>query len=425
MINYSQPQRRYLKNRQNDPLTVLSASGIDQSSSLVVATNGATSAPALAVDTTATAAPTNGAITLAGTSSLTVTNFSPTPTNTSSTAVGATAMLPMKTVIASCVAALVGALLLILLGLVMYRRYLRSLQQTYMSPKDRNNTREVERRRSHLEPWNMMGDEKSDDMHSKTDCEAPMHKMFKKPASVRTIYTHKSEEPMTLEMPQSLAQYHPSLASKPSEAVTVHRPCLESAESGPIISWDADMLGQDASQQLSARSAGNTMSIAIPTPVATRTLHRWESAEVINPDAEEKMPSSTTFQNEAERRKSTNNPFFKGTDPHMRTRSNSLATLKSDKTKDRCSSRATYDSDATTIPRPPIAYHVPSSSRENALNNSRAMESLIRALDVTEEEVQRRLRIVSMQPSVMTSESVYTIEATDATTPPPSDQVVL
>ena len=408
MVNYTHPRRQRLKNRQAIP-NVPNVSGINPSSALVLATSNAASAGSLVLDTAATASATGNSVPIAGSSSVVLTSTvvgttSPTgtPPNASSStasAVGATGTLSVKTVVASCVAALAGAVLLIIIGLALYRRYIRSLKNSSLS-KGRNAAREAERRRSHVEPWNRMGDEKSG-----TDSEAPMDKMFKKSPSVRTAYTHKSEEHMTLEMPQSFAQYYPSLASKSSKAVTVHRPFLGRADSGPTISWDADMVADVASQQFSTSPADNTASIAIPTPVATRTLHRWQSAEVVNPDAEERASNSNPFETEAERRKSSN-PFFKGTDyAHMRSRSNSMASLKS---KERSSKAPSVASDATFVPKPPFTYQAPSSSREEALNNSRAIESLIRALDVTEEEIQDRLRVVSMQPSVLTMESMYT-----------------
>lgn len=424
MVDNTHLRRHRLKNRQVAP-HVPNVSGINPSSALVVATSDAASAGSLVIDTAATASATGNSVPLAGSSSVVLTSTvmgttSPTgappgaPPNASSSttsAVGATNTLSVKTVVASCVGALAGALLLIIIGLALYRRYIRSLKNSCTMSK-LNAAREAERRRSHVEPWSRMGDEKS-------GSEAPMDKMFKKSPSVRTAYTHKSEEHMTLEMPQSFAQYYPDLASKSSGAVTVHRPFLGRADSGPTISWDADKVDNVASQQLSTSPADNTASIAIPTPVATCSLHRWHSAEVVNPDTQEKASTSNPFEAEAEQRKSISNPFFKGTDyAHMRSRSNSMASLKS---KERSSKAASVASDATFVPKPPFTYHAPSSSREEALNNSRAIESLIRALDVTEEEIQERLRIVSMQPSVLTMESMYTMgSAPRAVTTPSS-----
>ncbi len=288
---------------------------------------------------------------------------------------------------------------------------MRSLKNSYTSSNNRNAAREAERRRSHVEPWSKMGDEKSGGLQMKVaNGEVPMDKMFKTSPSIRTAYTHKSDEQVTMEMPQSLARYHPDLASKSSEAVTVHRPFLGRADSGLTIGWDADK--DVGSQQISTGSAENSPSIAIPTPVATRNLHRWESAEVINPDAEERASPSNPFETDAEQRKSRGNPFFKGTDySHMRTRSGSIASSKTKERRSRApsvASNATNATDATFVPNPPFTHHAPSGSREVALNNPHAIQTLIRALDVTEQDIQDRLRIVSMQPSVLTMESMYT-----------------
>ena len=424
MVNHTHARRQRLKNRQVAP-HVPNVSGINQSSALVLTTGVPASAGSLALDTAVTASATGNSVPLAGSSSLVLTSTvpgttSPTgapPNAPSSTpsAVGATDTLSLKTVIASCIGALAGAVLLIIIGLALYRRYIRSLKNSSTLSKGRNAAREAERRRSHVEPWCRMGDEKSGGLQANS--EASMDKMFKKSPSVRTAYTHKSDEHMTLEMPQSFAQYYPSHASGSSGAVTVHKPFLGRADSGPTISWDADMVDNMASQQLSTSPADNTASIAIPTPVATRTLHRWQSAEVVNPDAE-KASSSNPFETDAERRKNISNPFFKGTDyAHMRSRSNSMASLKS---KERSSKAASVVSDATFVPNPPFTHHAPPSSREEALNNTRAIESLIRALDVTEEEIQERLRIVSMQPSVLTMESMYTVEGAPRAVTTPS-----
>ncbi|KAF8348839.1 hypothetical protein F5887DRAFT_537484 [Amanita rubescens] len=419
-------RRQNLKNRQAPSVPV--ASGINQSSSLVVATSAATGAATLALDTTATAVPTEGAtVPLAGSETVvltsTVAGTRPTTGASATSSSGATNMLSMKTVIASCIGTLAGVLLLIIIGLALYRRYMRSLKTSYTSSKNRNAAREAERRRSHVEPWSKMGDEKSGGLQMKAaHGEVPMDKMFKTSPSIRTAYTHKSDEQVTMEMPQSLARYHPDLASKPSEAVTVHRPFLGRADSGLTIGWDADK--DVASQHISTGSAENSPSIAIPTPVATRNLHRWESAEVINPDAEESASSSNPFETDAEQRKSRGNPFFKGTDySHMRTRSGSIASLKTNRTKEQRSrapsvaSNATNATDATFVPNPPFIHHASSGSREEALSNPHAIQSLIRALDVTEQDIQDRLRIVSMQPSVLTMESMYTDDATPMPSP--------
>ncbi|KAF8625554.1 hypothetical protein AX15_005320 [Amanita polypyramis BW_CC] len=426
MAGFSQSRRRHLKKRQDNPLQVPTVSGIDQSSSLVVGTTGANSANTLALDTTASTLPTQNGIPLAGTFTPVITSTvvgADTPTASTSppptaNPAHATSILSLRTVIASCIAAFVGALFLVLIGLGLYRRYMRSLKKSYTSPRGRNAAGEADRRRSHLQPWSRLGDEKRGEGQTKdADGVAPMEKMFKTSPSVRTAYTHKSDEPMTLEMPLSLAQYHPQLAkntSQPSE-VTVHRPFLGRAESGLTISWDADTMNENAvtSQHLSTSSAGNTASIAIPTPVATRTLHRWQSAEVINPDTEGRTSDVNPFESETERRRSRSNPFFKGSDypaPHMRTRSNSTTSNKSSKDKDPSPKATSFASDVAAIARPPFAHHVPSTSKEQALNNTHAIKSLIKALDVTEKDIQDRLRVVSMQPSMLTTDSIYTEE---------------
>jgi hypothetical protein len=267
---------------------------------------------------------------------------------------------------------------------------------------NRNAAAEAQRRRSRLEQWNRLKDNKHDNFQMKeTEGASPMDKMFTKPSSVRTGYTRKSDMPMNLGIPQSLAQYYP--ASPPDEAVIVHRPFLGKAESGPTISWDSDTMQQGVvtSQHLSATSDSNSPSLAIPTPIATQHLHHWHSAEVVNSGAETSAPMPNPFESDSGH--STDNPFFGGRDyPSLpsRTRSNSLASSHARKARDHSVKGQTPASDTSP------AIHASADSTSSATGNHQAIQSLIAALDITETQLQDRLRMVSMQPSAA-SDSVY------------------
>ncbi|KAM6504216.1 hypothetical protein JOM56_001159 [Amanita muscaria] len=406
------PRYRFLNKRQDASLNIPSTgSGINPSSALVVDPTGS-SASSLAYDTGSLTGATPSSVPFATvTPSMTQTDFS-SPTSVSSSSAANTGNnngLSTGAVVAGCIATLIGVIILILIGVWLYKRYVKSLKRTY-----RTAAAAAQHRRSRQGSWAKLGDEKHGGIPMKeAEFDSPMGKMFKKAPSVRTAYTHKSFEPMELGIPQSLAQYHPELAkhNASSEAVTVHRPFIGSAESGPTISWDADTLHDDAvtSEHLSSSSPG---SIAIPTPAATRTLHRWQSAEVIIPDAETATTDSNPFEAESERRKgsSNKNPFFKGSDINLRRRSNSVTSTsnQTNKGKERAAkteSFASQTSDMTILPKPPLLRHMPSGSSSSAMQNPHAVQALVAALDVSEQEIQDRLRIVSMQPSVLTTTS--------------------
>ncbi|KAF8623607.1 hypothetical protein AX17_007310 [Amanita inopinata Kibby_2008] len=425
------------KKRQTSPTSVPDVSGIDQNSVLVVDPSDATNAFTLALDTTAPAGAIQSAPPLAGTYTPIVTSTEdavasatsdPAPLDTSTpSAVGATHTLPLKTVIGSCLGAFAGAVFLILIAFWLYKRYVLSLKGLAARggvPGSRNSIGDAQRRRSRLEAWSKLEEDRWDNMETKeAENVAPMERltMFKKSPSIRTAYTHKSDERMIFDLPLSLAQYHPELAkrnaSKPTMEVAVHRPFIGRAESGPTISWDSDTLAESsimsvASNNHPASSAGNKVaSIAIPTPAATySTLHRWESAEVINPvDSQTAIPNP--FETEAERGRAENNPFFKGQDYpsiNSRIRTNSISTIrKPSKGKARELMTTHFGNEAQPPPRPYFVHHVTSPS------NQQAIESLIAALGVSEQE-DARFR-ASMQPSIVsTAASAYITGGDDA-----------
>ncbi|KAF8071699.1 hypothetical protein FPV67DRAFT_891554 [Lyophyllum atratum] len=418
-------------------IAIASGEGIDNTAITVDATATQTS---LVFDTAAPSAGTQSAPNLGITTTPVFTTTAPpqappTSSPTPSQAATSSNPIPMSTVVGACVGALIGAIALIILGLWFYRRYSRSLKQHARTRRAlgtaRNLSGEQGRRRSHLEPWNQLedGDDKWEGMYQAKEIDnvAPMEKltMFKKSPSVRTAYTHKSDEPVTFDA-HPFAQYHPDLAQElasnnKAPELPIARQFLGRVDTGPAISWDGDTIGGDSylslrSGRLDSGSMSPTMAMAIPTPPATSSpLHRWESAEVVH-YADHDRDAEDPFGTEGERRRSTNNPFFNAqvTSPSKpRSRSNSTATatpaIKVDKGKGRVLDEDPFDDDKMpSFPRPFATNHTVNTSLSSVSSNDRAMQSLIAALDVSEEEVQARLRVASMQPSFISATSVYT-----------------
>ncbi|KAF8986592.1 hypothetical protein BDQ17DRAFT_1393652 [Cyathus striatus] len=332
----------------------------------------------------------------------------------------------------------IGAIALILLAFWFYRRYLQSLKNAAksrhpVSPGSGRNARgDLQRRRSHLEPWNKLDEADQDKWEGMNQTQqmrdsdattlAPMEKltMFKKTPSVRTAYTHKSDEAPAFDLPHPFAQYHPNLAKELASTddltgVPVPRPFVGRTNAANEVSWGGETLGQDSFLSLRSTRLSAT----------TSELHRWESAEVVHFDEGQtaevvyENKGRNPFETEQEKRKSShNNPFFNAQDfaverrrSTSRSRANSV-TVKSPTAKGKERAISTSDPFAdenTPLPKPPaFIHHATTSSASSASSNDRAIQSLIAALDVTEEEVQNRLRVASMQPSVYSAASLYT-----------------
>ena len=201
----------------------------------------------------------------------------------------------------------------------------------------------------------------------------------------------------------------------------------------------------------SSRVAMSPTGLAKMTPPAmTSALHRWESAEVIT--VEEPLPvhlveSKNPFSDQAaveDRRKSGANPFFGAqhiprSTSRARSRSNSVTSAgrhsrsasrvsrTSTVTRARTMSSAgvsTSDqtqvavdpfSDEASAGIPKLKTHAPSdSTSSNPLGNDHAMKSLIAALNLTQEEVEERLRVARY--SGVSGISGMTEDADDAAT---------
>jgi len=360
--------------------------------------------------------------------------------------------ISVSTVVGSCVAAFIGALALICLGLWLYRRYHRSLKAHYRTKgrgivSARTNMR---RRLSGRESWDKPEERNPDNRwagQTKTEeSVGPMEKltMFKKSPSIRTAHTHSGEEPGRFETSDPFSQ---QFSFSNNEQANASMPTSKSFTAGNT--WN-DVQGSFLSTRTQSERISGSMSpsitMAIPTPPVTASPHyHWESAEIVNmeshstevadPFADENKPAGP------ERRRSYGNPFFSAQRDMSRPRSNSIPSKASragsisesiapsvsvpkvDKGKGRAmdpfddenvsvdtgSMAQTYvtptfpaGSVAQTYVTPtspaissqPIIHNVSPSSSSTA----NAMASLIAALDgaATEEEVQARLRISSV-----------------------------
>ncbi|KAJ6505936.1 hypothetical protein DFH09DRAFT_1000539 [Mycena vulgaris] len=400
------------------------------------------------------------------------TGLSDTSEPSSSAAAGSgSSEIPMGTVIGACLAALAGAIVIVIIGLWLYKRGNKPRPR---SPSNAHKAVDKER------AWGKLEDDNEDKWEGKEGkyqqkgvvSVGPMEKltMFKKSTpSMRTTYTHTQDQeplPSVAHFTHPFAQYHPDLAKELATddgsdlADPPRRPFLARVEAVQPISWDGDTVGRDSFLSLSSNPAMSPgMDMAIPTPQLTSSEpHHWESAEVMHYDHNgDALPRGRT-PNAVEpepRRKSSNNPFFGA---RMSTHSTHSRSRSQSRTRSRTPSFS-YPSNSTapgpdpiTMPAPPpaaltreekgkyrtvtppsptssmapstILGHNPFSDPiepivpfkpEHASSDShdRALQSLIAALGPAHSaaDVHERLRVASMNPSVL-SESEYGDDAT-------------
>jgi len=303
----------------------------------------------------------------------------------------------------------------------MYRRYSKQLKQrsTRGPIHGRNAHGDEQRRRSRLEPWNKLGDDddKWEDMYQTKEAKeidhiAPMEKltMFKKTPSVRTAYTHKSTDVAAFHFPQSYADFDPKLA----QTLTIGQGSIPDSqsphESKSDTPWETETVGKGSFLSVRTQVAGGgamspTLQMAIPTPPPTVSqTHKWESAEVVQySDVEE------------DNRRSTHNPFFNAQDYQLRSRSNSVTKSPKAKGKERMRYSNVSDVSANPFddtnelmpmpPKPAFINHSATTSTSSTESKERALQSLVAALDLSEDQVRDRLRIASMQPSIISQVS--------------------
>ncbi|KAF8807009.1 hypothetical protein BYT27DRAFT_7167332 [Phlegmacium glaucopus] len=336
----------------------------------------------------------------------------PTTSQTSATQSADAASAPssksisLGAVIGSCVGAFIVVSILIILGIWFYRRYSASLKKQAKArgrvANDRNLETDKQRRRSRLEPWNKLeeGKDKWEDTHQTKEVNqvVPMEKltMFKRGASVRTAYTQKSVDETPLTYPQSFAPFDANLVRKLSadDAAVPHpRPSLNTKGQTSNLS-PSNTLGEPLSPSL---------NMAIPTPEATVLQpHKWESAEVVH-YAEGQSAEAVEPSSQDKDVRSTQNPFF-GSQDHV-SRSNTPNAKGKERMHDSMMSSDPFEALDTPLSKP-VFVHQATDSSTSSRGKDRALQALIAALDLPEDEVRERLRVASMQPSVISPRSL-------------------
>ncbi|KAJ7284908.1 hypothetical protein C8J57DRAFT_1170070 [Mycena rebaudengoi] len=371
------------------------------------------------------------------------------PSTTPAPSSGA-ADISMGTVIGACLGALAGAVALILIGLWLYKR---GTARPKRRPSDAHKGERAWGKldEDHEDKWEAKGDAESKYQKQGVVSVGPMEKltMFKNSTpSVRTNYTHTQEYdqeplPAVAQFDHPFAQYHPNLAKELAEDNAdlnepPRRPFLARVNPITPISWDGDTVGRDSF--LSLNSINNPISpgtdLAIRTPGLTSSEpHMWESAEVVqfNQDtaARVEAPAAAAAAPEP-RRKSSNNPFF-----GSRMSTHSVASQSRSRTPSLSAGSKPTIPDMPAPPPPAFTYEEKGKAREvtppspttptaitnpfldvvvpefkvhhsNHSSHDRALASLIAALGpaaTTQEDVEERLRVASMNPSVA---SAYT-----------------
>ncbi|KAL0562867.1 hypothetical protein V5O48_019211 [Marasmius crinis-equi] len=406
----------------------------------------------LAFDASATGRPEAGN---AGPSfSLATTLDSTTPTSSASSTPTASAessatssQIPLGTVIGACVGALAGAILIVCVGLWLFKR------ADPKKKKRRGPQRDAQGRPP--SSWNKLDDEdtwegkgtkargmemvdKSSHLPISADYQKDsMEKMFKKSTpSIRTEYTIKTDlehlPPFNINLDNHpFAQYHPNLAKELASAPAEPDPRppfmnLERVQSGS--QWDGDSVTVGHNSFLSLNSGKRvsgamspSLDMAIPTPPATSAgaSHRWESAEVLDFEgqaaeivhpppavvARDGAKSNNPFL--TERRKSDHNPFF-GAQHTSRTPSN------------KGKKREITPSTATESTNPfadQNMTHVKVDSLSSVTSNDRAIQSLLAALDATPAIDDPR------HPSMQSAVSAYSTEDVTGSFPLPPGAV--
>ncbi|KAE9407759.1 hypothetical protein BT96DRAFT_914429 [Gymnopus androsaceus JB14] len=383
-----------------------------------VATNVASATGLLPTGSAAFSTP---SIPAPATTSTSSTSSSPSPTSSSSSS-SSDSGISIGTVIGACVGALAGALILILLGLWLYRR---------SDPIKKRRPTRAQRDMSQ-QNWNKLGDDedKWEGMQKPKEGGevAPMEKleMFKKSTpSVYTMKTTTSELPPLNFDSHPFAQYHPNLAKELASTEESPVPQFANKTESAAISWDGDNAGGSSYLSIRSNRLSGAMSpsldMAIPTPALTSSEpHIWESAEVLNLEGQtaEIVDSKNPFINPIERRKSEHNPFFGASVPIRTTqpspkvnkgKSREITPPAPVVTNNPFITDATYDEPLDKTPTRPTFSHSVMSSVSSVSSNDRAMQSLIAALDTTPEEIQARLKVA--EPSLIShdaADSIYT-----------------
>ena len=206
------------------------------------------------------------------------------------------------------------------------------------------------------------------------------------------------------------SQYHPEL----SEPMVLVPPRPFGVDNQSTASGEGSTAGTFLSLgtvRIESGKMSPTFNMAKMTPTAIEsTLHRWESAEVIDPDAQEveihhdpfsekSTPTTYSPTETAGDRKSFHNPFFNA---HPGVHSRRPSASKKQSTMSLSSDPfGKGEQEIIPMPKPQFVSHAAneSSSSGGSLGNEKSLQSLIAALELPQEVIEERLRVASMHPS--------------------------
>ena len=363
----------------------------------------------------------------------------------SAASASSSSQVPLGTIIGACIGAFIG---IVVLMYVLYAWYKRSTEKKLSATGRRNAQGKEEQQRQQPRQFQQLEDSEkpagdipptSSNVREQMESDEKNFSMFKKSPSVRSAYTHKTgtDDGNNFDLPQlEFTKYHPNLAQELSLNIP-KKPFAAAGRQDSGVSWDGETLGDDSFLSLhSARVESGTMSptmvMAKMTPPATvSALHRWESAEVLHTEEEEARivpQSKNPFAEmvEEQRSRGTNlNPFFNAQDMNRRSRAGRSRSNSRTSRTSRAQSLVRSDTlntvnnpfldphdavpvSAIEMPTPNSLPHsppLPTGASVQMLGSEHAMASLIAALDLSKDAVEERLRVVSMQGSVISASS--------------------
>ena len=375
---------RYFAKRSSDPITLPTDEGI---SGVIDATAGPTATASLAVDSGASA----GSVPAAPVFTVVQTAL-PTQSGNAAGAVSSSKSIPVSAVIGSCIGAFIFVSALIIFGVWFYRRYSQSLRRQALS----RGSLKLRLKPAQRRPWSKLEDDEDKGANTnqtkEVDQVVPMEKltMFKRAASVRTAYTQKSVDDHTLTYPHSFAPFDTNLVRTLSADPTI----VPRSQSSEAISIKTPKLSP------STTNFGEPFNMAIPTPEATvLQSHKWESAEVVQYEGHEVVEPSVQDKEV----KSLHNPFFGSQDYSLsRPSEEKLPNGKGRQPAHDSISSSLLSSDpfealVAKLPKPSV--QLPTDSSASTQSKTRALQTLMGALELSEDEVRDRLRVASMQLS--------------------------
>jgi len=338
------------------------------------------------------------------------TSFTPSQTPSESQSSSTKSAISLSAVIGICIGAFVGAVFLICLGIWFYRRSSR--------PPPRARQQQPIARSHGVNPssnWMKFDDDKWEGRNEMAERAGPGGVV--PPRTRSTKRSLISEDPFGSQhdvAAQSMpfSQYNVSFTKQ----MALEPPRPVGADDQPKPSLDGSTTGTYLSLgtvHIESGKMSPTFNMAKATPPATASkLHQWESAEVVDPDAdaqevevhpdlfsEKSTPTTYSPTDTVGDRKSLHNPFFNAHPSALSRRPS--ATGKSSAMSISSDPFNGDEEEIMTMPKPKFISHTThdSSSSGGSLGNGKSMQGLIAALGLPQAVIEERLRIASMHPS--------------------------